>query len=298
MMRRTASQSSPQPASRARADTKKQRGAWGAACVGVVLAVMVTLIARAPAHWLARAVDDASGGRVQLHYAAGTLWRGSAQLVLNDPSVGTTRTLPTRLHWHIQPLHWRVQLHAACCMAAPIVLQGSKLGKNWAMTPADFDGPVQSAHTAWPALLWLPLSVLEGLGAPWNTLGLRGVAVLEVEQLAVDATTAQLSAHARVRLLDVATHLSTLPNVGSWALHYQSQSTSAAQLQLHTLRGPLHLQGAGHVDAAGQLHFLGTARSEVSAQAELANLLTLLGQRRADQAPDDLSVVLRLGRSG
>jgi len=65
------------PASHPSAST---RWAWTGAGLGLALA----LITQAPAHWLTRTIEQASGERVLLQDPQGTVWNGSAQWVLNE----------------------------------------------------------------------------------------------------------------------------------------------------------------------------------------------------------------------
>ena len=86
------------------------------------------MLAFAPAHWLAQGVASASQGQVLLLQPRGTVWNGSAQLVLTGGSASQDRAaLPGRLDWQLRPA-WsglRAQLHAGCCTPAPLRLQAS-----------------------------------------------------------------------------------------------------------------------------------------------------------------------------
>src|SRR4249920_2144103 len=68
--------------------------------------LVVTLLVVAPAQWLAGAVHSATQGRVELADARGSLWDGSAVLVLVPPSVeqsATRASLPERVSWRLSP---------------------------------------------------------------------------------------------------------------------------------------------------------------------------------------------------
>ena len=70
------------------------------AALGVLLGGLVAGLVFAPASWLASGLSGATGQRLLLADARGTVWHGSAVLVLtggegsNDASA-----LPGRLHW-------------------------------------------------------------------------------------------------------------------------------------------------------------------------------------------------------
>ena len=70
------------------------------AIVGAIVGVLVGLIAFAPASWLASAIASASGHRLVLADARGTIWSGSAVTVLaGGPDSRDATYLPGRLEW-------------------------------------------------------------------------------------------------------------------------------------------------------------------------------------------------------
>ena len=58
------------------------RAPWRWAALGLCLGALPALALWAPARWLAAGVQQASGGQLQLQQAQGTVWTGSARLVL------------------------------------------------------------------------------------------------------------------------------------------------------------------------------------------------------------------------
>ena len=75
--------------------TATKYGIWGA-----VLGAIGGLIAFAPAAWLASAVASATGDRLLLADARGTVWKGSAVVVLTGGAGSRDATaLPGRLDW-------------------------------------------------------------------------------------------------------------------------------------------------------------------------------------------------------
>ena len=117
------------PADRAwqRAQHATRRWAvWGAA-VGLLLGALLF----APASWLAGMVHRASGERLLLADARGSLWQGHAVLVLaGGPGSQDASALPGRLRWRLRP-DWRglsLRLEHACCLHGKLRL---KLQPGW-----------------------------------------------------------------------------------------------------------------------------------------------------------------------
>ncbi|SEA16718.1 general secretion pathway protein N [Acidovorax soli] len=244
------------------------RAPWGWATAGVLAGVLPALVVFAPAQWLAGAVDRASQGQVLLAQARGTVWTGSAQLVLTGGGASQDRTaLPGRLEWRLRP-RWtglRAQVHAACCMAAPLQ---ARVDARWGGARlAIADGQSQ-----------FPAGLLTGLGTPWNTLQPQGQLALQTRGLEalwtagrlVLAGTAQLDARA------MSSRLSTLRPMGSYRLVLQGGEVPT--LTLNTLDGDLQLNGSGQW-VGQRLRFTGEASATPEREAALANLLNIIGRR-------------------
>ena len=143
------------PRRRARTPRGWQRLRW--ALLGIVT-VIVTIVASLPAAWMADRVAAETQRRVLLADAAGTMWQGSATLALSAGAGSQTATvLPGRLSWNVAfwPLlggTLRVVLEQDATMAAPVTVSVSPAG--W---------------TVQPGSMRLPASLLEGVGAPFNT---------------------------------------------------------------------------------------------------------------------------------
>ena len=74
----------------------------------------------------------------------------------------------------------------------------------------------------------------------------------------------------------LSSRLSTLRPLGSYRLLLQGGEQ--ATLDLRTVEGSLQLQGMGRWTAA-HLRFVGEARADADHEAELSNLLNIMGQR-------------------
>ncbi len=257
------------------------RWAWIGASLGLALAFTT----QAPAHWLTHAIEQASGERVLLSDAQGTVWNGSAQWVLNEgplniaatPNMArpaNTTALPTRVTWQLGPridfTHLRLALSAniasACCTPQPVRVDVSPLWRGLRVQ-------VHNHTSSWPA------SWLVGLGAPWNTVQPEGQMQLQTTQLqwTQQAGTEQLLGTADLQMQQLSTRLSTLRPLGSYRVRVQGGDTVA--ITLDTLEGSLLLQGTGQLQN-GRVRFDGEASAAPDAEAALSNLLNILGQRQ------------------
>ncbi|MDD2545385.1 MAG: type II secretion system protein N [Burkholderiaceae bacterium] len=242
---------------------------WRWAACGLLAGLLPTLLVYAPAAWLAQGVDQASGGRVQLAQARGTVWTGSAQLVLTGGAASQDRSaLPGRVHWQIRP-RWngfQTQVHADCCATAPLQAQLTVDGGRLQLALANGG-------------LRLPATLLEGLGAPWNTLQAQGQLALQTQDLAFQWNAGRLALQGRLQLdaLGVSSRLSTLRPMGSYRLVLQGGDLPT--LALSTLEGALQLQGSGQW-VGQRLRFTGEASASPEREAALSNLLNLIGRRQ------------------
>ena len=272
---------------------------------GVLLGALLAGVANAPAQWLADALQQASAQRLLLADARGSLWTGSAVLVLTGGAGSRDASaLPGRLHWRLRPdwrglalaaqqdccingdlnLHWQpgwggytlALAGAGCSRPLPhAAAEGLRLSGAGEGEPPDCAGPGVIGH--WPAA-WLA-----GLGTPWNTLQLGGLLQLASPGLRLQSVQGRLQLHGALalELQNVSSRLSPLPVLGSYRLGLQGQPAGgeAATLQLDTLDGALRLSGNGQWTGAG-LRFRGQAQAADGQGAALANLLNIIGQRQ------------------
>jgi general secretion pathway protein N len=248
------------------------RWAAGGAVLGGVLALLVF----APAAWLAAALASATGDRLLLADARGTVWQGSAVLVLTGGAGSRDASaLPGRLHWSLAPDGPALSVRArhACCLNGELRLRlVPGLARLQLVLP-----PVQGAIGQWPA------SWLVGLGTPWNTLQPKGSLQLSSSGLAAESVQGRwrFSGDAQLELQTLASRLSTLEVLGSYrlSLHGDATGGNAATLQLATTSGALQLAGSGQWAASG-LVFRGQASAAAGAEAALNNLLNIIGRRQ------------------
>jgi len=239
---------------------------------GLVLGLVIALPAFLPASWLAERIVAATGQQVQLIDPRGTIWSGSARLVLTGGAGSSdAAALPTRLTWRMRPgfggLH--VALAAECCTPAPLSFDWSPRWRGASLRVAD-------GQSQWPA------SLLAGLGTPWNTLQLGGTIRLASPGVTIESVEGRWRLDGRVDLEfdNVSSRLTTLETLGSYkvSLTGGGGANTATLLSVSTLDGPLQLTGSGTWGPGG-VKFRGEARSAAVDEAALSNLLNIIGRR-------------------
>jgi len=245
------------------------------AMTGAVLGLLIGLIVFAPATWLASAVSSATGQRVQLADARGTVWSGSAVAVLTGgPDSRDASSLPGRLEWSLgfKGLGFELRLRQACCLNNQVsLLLKPGLGRfSIELAPKpDWAGQ-------WPGAL------LGGLGTPWNTLQLGGSLRL-VSPKGLKAEWVQgrwlIDGQADIEMIGASSRVSTLEPLGSYRFSVSGSPSAPTQLRLSTLDGALQLTGEGTAGPNG-VRFRGEARAATEAdEAALNNLLNIIGRR-------------------
>ncbi|WP_370530047.1 type II secretion system protein N [Ramlibacter pinisoli] len=242
-------------------------GPWAWAVAGAALGFALTLVLSMPARWLADSLSEATAGRVRLHDPRGTVWNGSAQLVLaggagsNDAAV-----LPSRLTWTLRPAVTgvRATLRSDCCITTPIAVLARPGWRGAAVRVGD-------GVSQWPAAL------LSGLGTPWNTLELDGNLVLRTKDLALRWTEGRFTVAGSAELTAerLGSRLSTLRPMGTYRLTLSGGAVPS--LQLATVEGALQLSGSGQW-VGDRLRFTGEATAAPERGAALANLLNIIGR--------------------
>ncbi|HTI16418.1 MAG TPA: type II secretion system protein N [Trinickia sp.] len=228
---------------------------------GLVLVVLL------PAAWVTPQLARATQGRVDLIDASGSLWRGSAALMLaaGSADAGPAAVLPGRIEWNTAfwPLlsgRVRLRLRHTDAMIDPVTIEASLNGA-----------------TASPGAITLPAALLSGLGAPFNTLDLQGD--VRVRWTQWHWIRGNAFGGLTVTLDDMVSRVSRVKPLGSYRVAVQAQG-AASTLDLSTLKGPLLLSGHGTIARQGT-SFHGEANATPEARDNLVGLLNLLGQRTA-----------------
>ena len=251
---------------RTAAVTGLRPAAWAAS--GAVAGALLALLVFAPARWLAKAVYRATGQQLLLADPRGTVWNGSARLMLTGGADSREAVaLPERVQWTLTPgftgLH--AGLHAACCTPRPLQLRIVPRLSGWRVDVAD-------AQVQWPA------GLLAGLGTPWNTLQPSGLLSLQTSKLSAEWNNGRLllAGGAVLDARDMASPLSTLRPLGTYRLRLQGGTGISATLE--TLEGGLQLSGSGQW-IGSRLRFSGEASALPEREAALTNLLNIIGRR-------------------
>lgn len=252
----------------ARTPQRPPRSPRGWAALGFALGALGAATLFAPATWLAQAVERATAGQVLLTQARGTVWSGTAQLVLTGGAESRDKAaLPGHVQWRLGP-RWNgmaATLAADCCTPAPLQL---RLALRWGGASLQ----IGDGQSQWPAAL------LTGLGTPWNTLQPQGRLVLRTEGLAFDWSAGRLAMAGKAAMdaLQMSSSLSTLRPMGSYRLELAGGASPSLQLQ--TQQGPLLLSGSGQW-VGQRLRFTGEASAAEGHEAQLSNLLNIIGRR-------------------
>lgn len=255
---------------------RRRRAAMRWALWGAAVGALAALVAFAPAVWLARAVDTATGGRLLLADARGTVWAGSAVVTLTGgPDSRDARTLPGRLAWSLQ---WRgraidVVMRHACCLNGDVTVRWQP---GWARQRVSLLPTADGGIGQWPAA-WLA-----GLGTPWNTMQVNGRMRLSSPGLSVEWVEGRVrfTGLAQIELASVSSRLSTLEPLGTYRITVKGDGAGgdAIAVNLATAEGALRLSGQGQI-TGGRLRFRGDAQAAPGSEVALGNLLGILGRR-------------------
>ncbi|MEO5772186.1 MAG: type II secretion system protein N, partial [Burkholderiaceae bacterium] len=192
--------------------TRDAAGRWSG--VGLVVGALVGLIVFAPAAWLAAAVASATGQRLLLTDARGTLWNGSALPVLSGgPGSRDASALPGRLEWQIgwRGLGLELRARQSCCLRGEVrALVKPGFGRMSLQLLPGESNTVGQWPTAW----------LSGLGTPWNTLQLGGTLRLTSPGLTVEWVQGRVrfSGEASLDVTHASSRVATLDTLGSYRL--------------------------------------------------------------------------------
>jgi general secretion pathway protein N len=244
--------------------------------LAALVALLVTALVLAPAQWASAALRSATNGRIDLAETRGTLWDGSAVLVLSAGDAGAARaSLPERLSWRLSP--WALLVgQVDLTLSHPSALS----------QPLAIRAPLAGGTTTLGATaLKVPASLLVGLGAPWNTVRPGGVLTFTWDRL--QFAPGRLNGNLSAEWQYASSALTPVSPMG----HYRLQTNGVwpgTQLELLTISGPLELKGSGTIPEGGRLRFTGRAQAlagtDPGVKAQLTGLISLLGRRDGEGA--------------
>ena len=241
---------------------------WGWARAGALLGLLLAISFNTPALWFTEPLQQSMGGRVVFEDARGTLWNGSARLLLaGGAGSRDAAALPGRLLWSVRPSSQglAIDLLADCCMQQAWHLSVQPRWVGARLVLAD-------SLSQWPAQ-WLT-----GLGTPWNTVQAEGQLTLATQGLVVEWAAGRLLLAGRAQLdaAKISSRLSTLKPMGSYRITVLGGATPS--LALETLEGSLQLSGSGQW-VGSRLRFQGLASAAPDRLEALSNLLNIIGRR-------------------
>jgi general secretion pathway protein N len=236
---------------------------WSLLAIGLG-AYALGLIATAPATLVDAGVQGASDGRLRLAEAQGTLWSGSGQLEIRD--TGGRTGVAKSLAWRVLPASL-LRGHLICEV---------ELDQSVRRFPVTISlSRIELAN----ADISLPAAAL-GLGVPkLAPLELTGEVQLQVSSLSIGHSATRGSATLQWRAAGSA--LSPVSPLGDYELRLEGEGP-AVRATLHTLQGPLRLDGKGSWTHGDSPAFLAMARVPPQYQQQLAPLLRLIAVERGD----------------
>ena len=230
-----------------------------------IAAYALFALATVPASFVAARAEAASDGRLAVHEAHGTLWRGTARATLATPAGPLAidgidwRFAPARLA--AGRLAFDVQASAAGLKAAAEVARSPAA---WEVRALEAGGDAAAAAALVP------------LAAAWRPAGRLAI---EAPRLAWSGD--RVDGEVRAEWRDASLALSPIAPLGSYRIDGRGEG-AALRFTLATVEGALRLAGRGELSASGRLAFSGEARAEPAHAERLEPLLRLLGPARAD----------------
>jgi general secretion pathway protein N len=236
---------------------------WHIALFGAFFALSAALMV--PAQWAAAALERSTDGRVRVSAASGSPWSGRGDLAIRvdgDSEVmlrGTTwRLLPARLL--TGDVAFELKFVGDTAIGSAVVAR-----RATSLVVRDADVTVSAAAIA------ASVHRLRGV-QPAGTIKFRTQGLtLQGEGFAGDAELTWQGAATSVAPL------------GDYRLVLHAQG-GHAQIEVATLRGPLHLAASGDFGPAEGLRIRGTATAAAEYRRQLLPYLVLIGTERADGA--------------
>lgn len=234
---------------------------WLAGGLGLYAVALAVL---APAWLLDAALDDASAGRLRLASPEGTVWSGRATAELRDDGGGRRWSAP--LSWRWQPaallagrLDYRLGTGPAASLSAVSVTRS-----RVEFSGVDIRMPAARLAEAIPAL------------APW---GVGGELQLRADRLAFGP--AHAAGGFTVHWRAAGSTLSPVSPLGDYALEVEGRD-QAWRARLHTLAGPLQLDGHGGWRSGDRPAFEATAVVPAPLRDQLAPFLRMVAIERGE----------------
>lgn len=225
---------------------------------------LLLLLASAPATLIDGAARDASGGRVRVVQAQGTLWSGNGQLEIRDPRGGSVLS---------RPLTWRLR---------PLTLFGLRLGYLVSLGADSPPFPLTiffSRVELADAAISLPASALAAAIPKLQAYGLSGDVHVQIGNLSI--ASAATRGNATLQWRGASSALAPVSPLGDYQLSLEADGAQVRSTLL-TLQGPLQLDGHGEWPSGSKPEFFATAQAQPPSRQQLAPFLRLIAVERSD----------------
>ncbi|MGB4948836.1 MAG: type II secretion system protein N [Candidatus Competibacter denitrificans] len=236
---------------------------WGYSALGIV-AFLVFLLLLAPATLVA----DQIGSRLVGFTVRGVEGRAIAGAL---SSVRWRDLSIDRLTWRWRPralLEGRLGINLQTEDPEIKLAGNAALGLNRQITLGDLTGR-------------LPLNRVSNLAAAGN-LPLEGMVVLDLRNLALDATGRPTAAQGTIRLLNLRVNLGQPLPLGDYELRLDSAGSEGMQGKIKDINAPLVLEGTLSLQPDGRYRFAGQAMVRDPNNQVLRQAMSLLGPPGAD----------------
>jgi general secretion pathway protein N len=234
-------------------------------------AYAIGLVALAPATLVDAALERASAGRMRFAEARGTLWSGTGRVELIN-AVGRDG-VAQGISWHVLSSSL-YRGHLVCDIELESATRRFPLTISWS--------GVELAN----AELTLPAAFLPFVVPKLAPLGLTGDMLLHIARWSVGR--GGVEGGATVQWRSASSALTRVAPLGDYELRVEGRGT-LIHASLHTLQGPLQLDGEGSWTSGQVPAFTAVARTLPQHRQELAPLLGLIAVAR-----DENSFELRL----
>jgi hypothetical protein len=222
------------------------------------------LLATAPSTLIDARLEQASAGQLRLAEASGTLWSGTGQIEIRDPNL--RRGVAKSIAWRIRPSYLLLGK-----LRYEVALDHAPRRFPVTLSPARIE--VENAD------IGLPAAAL-GLGAPkLAPLRLSGELLLHIARLAFGRSGIQ--GNATLQWRGAGSAFTPISPLGDYELRLDGDG-AAVRAALHTLQGPLQLEGQGSWSRGRRPAFRGSARVAPQHRQQLVPLLRMFAVDRGE----------------
>ena len=246
---------------------------WAGSVVALVLGIVLSVVIWLPASVPTTLVAKLAEGRLDFRQTRGTVWAGSTELALVPPGgENDTITIPGRLYWRWLWQSWIPELvvNSDCCFSKPVTFRVT-LSPEQQLSISDVK-------------MNFPLALLEGLGAPFNTLKPSGDLQVKIRALKMTLVDQMMKASGEVEfeIGNFSSVLSQVKPIGTYTVTARGQGDRVS-FSLSTRSGALQLSGSGELRQK-KFRFNAEASSSPGYELAMSNLLNVIGRRSGNRS--------------